>query len=759
MFARGIFAAVLLLGVSTAVLAAVPPDALDASNVVWSSPSTNSAGSMPLGNGDLGLNVWVEQTGDLLLLLSKTDAWDEHGRLLKLGRVRVKVTPNPFQSGQTFRQELRLRHGEIVITGGSSNACVKIAVWVDANDPVIHIEGTAEEPIALRADLELWRTHERALVGGEESGCDSFGPDLAPVVYPDAILGEQVNRVAWFHRNRTSIWPVTLKHQGLESWLGEGRDPLLKRTFGGLMRGPGLVSAGVAGLASAKPSRKVNLDIFALAAQTDSFDEWLFRMERAMAVAAELGPIDARNAHQAWWNAFWNRSWIRITPAAGGPEDRSSERVREAQVVTQGYALQRFVSACAGRGGSPIKFNGSIFSVDLPGKFDPDYRQWGGCYWFQNTRLVYWPMLASGDFEMMQPFFKMFADAVPLAKACTRLYFGHGGAFFPETMHFWGAYHNGDMGYGWEREGEPLWRTRNKYIRYYWSGGLELAAMLLDYYAWTRDERFFREAALPLVKAVLAFYSEHYPRGADGKWVIAPAQALETWWDCRDPMPEVAGLQFVLDRLLHLAPGSVDESQRSAWSKLRQAVPDLPTRSADGQTLLAPARTFADRQNMENPELYSIFPYRLFGVDKPDLELARRTFAQRQFKGNRGWQQDDTQMAYLGLAEAARQYVADRFATKDAGSRFPAFWGPNFDWIPDQDHGGNGLMTLQTMLLQENRGKILLFPAWPMDWNVDFKLHAPDKTTVEGTYRDGKVEHLKVSPPERAKDVQQFAPQ
>jgi hypothetical protein len=37
-----------------------PAHALDACNVVWDSPSRNSHGSMPLGNGDIGINAWVE---------------------------------------------------------------------------------------------------------------------------------------------------------------------------------------------------------------------------------------------------------------------------------------------------------------------------------------------------------------------------------------------------------------------------------------------------------------------------------------------------------------------------------------------------------------------------------------------------------------------------------------------------------------------------------------------------------------------------
>ena len=97
--------------------------------------------------------------------------------------------------------------------------------------------------------------------------------------------------------------------------------------------------------------------------------------------------------------------------------------------------------------------------------------------------------------------------------------------------------------------------------------------------------------------------------------------------------------------------------------------------------------------------------------------------------------------------------ITVRFARKHAGSRFPAFWGPNYDWIPDQDHGSNGLTPLQAMLLQTNGDKILLLPAWPKGWDVEFKLHAPKSTTVEGVYRRGKIEKLVVTPDERRKNL------
>lgn len=117
-------------------------------------------------------------------------------------------------------------------------------------------------------------------------------------------------------------------------------------------------------------------------------------------------------------------------------------------------------------------------------------------------------------------------------------------------------------------------------------------------------------------------------------------------------------------------------------------------------------------------------------------------------------------MAYLGLTDQARKYLVGRAKNSDKGSRFPAFWGPNYDWIPDQDHGGVLMKALQAMLFQaepttgsEWDGKIYLLPAWPKHWNVRFKLHAPGQTTVEGRYADGKLHELQVEPAARRRDV------
>src|SRR5712692_6085344 len=137
----------LILALSPLLASAREAGFAAAHDVTWNSLGTNENDSMPLGNGDLALNIWTEQNGDLLLLIAKSDAWSENGQLLKLGRVRVRLTPNPCAAPAPFTQTLKLETGEFEFHGGTSVA----RIWVDANHPVIHLEIQAEHLVRMEA--------------------------------------------------------------------------------------------------------------------------------------------------------------------------------------------------------------------------------------------------------------------------------------------------------------------------------------------------------------------------------------------------------------------------------------------------------------------------------------------------------------------------------------------------------------------------------------------------------------------------------
>ncbi len=864
-----------------------PLGELDRYNVVWSSPSETPAGSMPIGNGEVGLNVWVESNGDLLFYISRTDAWSECNRLLKLGRVRVHLSPSPLAKGTAFRQVLKLRDGQIEIAAGDAF----LHVFVDADSPVIHVTGTGSVPRTVTATIENWRTEKHILKGNELASSWTMQAAPADIEVSESadIFTGSSDAVTWYHRNESSVVPLTLKHQGLESLAALVSDPLLRRTFGGRMTGKEFVSAGNHALQTSTAVTEFSLAIATESAQTADAAEWQRQLPTPMDAAI------ASDRTAMWWNQFWNRSWISVTGDTGSlPESKhhlqlaqdagggsrfagvitgavarahalssaditalaatppaatpplkdislangftfaawikpapgesgrifdkitpggsdgflfdtypglslrfivGSEEMLVAKClkpgewqhvaatadgatgvrriylngklvaeegagtaapsrVTQAYVLQRWMTACAGRGNYPIKFNGSIFTVDPKyaggPDFNADWRKWGDCFWWQNTRLPYFPMIARGDFDELPTLFHFYERALPLSTARAQLYHHATGAYFPETMTIFGTYANRD--YGWDRTGLLPNEVQCPYWQFAWQQGLELTALMLDYYEHTADETFLQTELIPMAHQVLSYYDTRFSRDAAGKLIISPAQAVETYWyGVTNDTPSVAGLHNVLDRLLALKSSTPSPAERAFWQRLSAATPPLPLK--DGRIL--PAEQFnPERSNVENPELYALWPFELYGVGRPELQVGVDTFQHRLEKASIGWQYDGQCAALVGLTDEAKQILLGKVRNSNRRFRFPAMWGPNYDWLPDQDHGSNIMLTLQQMLLATAGDRILLLPAWPADWDVKFKLHAPQNTIVEGVYHNGRMQQLTVTPESRRKDVQ-----
>ena len=732
----------LVVGAQDASIIPDRPAGVEQYNLVWDSPSEDYNGSMPIGNGDLAANMWVEPSGDLLFYLSKSDAWSARHDLLKLGRVRVTMDPPLVEEGTTFRQELDLASGSIRITASSPARKRAIRFWIDANRPVVHVEIESDEPASVAVALESWRAEGKWLMWDAER---------------DVILPTDGETIRWYQRNTKSIFKETMKTQHLSHMVDRMTDPLMDLTFGGLIAGEGLTARDDKTLATTQPLNRMHLRVHALTEQTETSEAWVEKIDRQRAVAEAVPQDDAWQAHERWWNAFWDRSYIYLY----GTE--------EAETVAQAYQLQRWVMAGAGRGTFPIKFNGSLFTVDGVADyhkepegvyFGPDYMRWGGPYWFQNTRHTYWPMLPMGDYKMLLPLFNMYREMLPLALERSRTYFNHEGVYFPETILQWGLHRDWDFTTGKENPGfYPL----NTYIKYYWDGGIELSLMMLEYYRHTEDPDFLRETLLPVADAVVTFFDQHYARGDNGKMHISPAQVLETYHEAENPLPVIIGLQTTLTRLLDLPKPLTSPEQRSRWARMLSELPDLPMEEQDGKKRMKPADTYGARGNMENGELYGVFPCNAQGIGRPDLDMVLETYQRRLFKTTGCWRYEAVVAARLGLTDDAKDYlltnVTNQFHTlnpaehaKAVPSRFPAFWRTG-DWVPDQDHAGVIVNALQSMLMLSYDDTIHLLPAWPDDWNASFKLHAPKNTTVEGRIKNGQVVDLTVIPESRKKDV------
>lgn len=745
---------------------------LDNYNIVWNSPSANSLESMPCGGGDIGMNVWVED-GDLLIYISRSGTFDELNSFPKLGRIRITMSPNPLENPDHFHQELKLKEGYVEIKARKNGTETTINIWADVFNPVSHIDVTSNVPTKLYAAYEGWRFKERVLSKPETEVCRTYmNAPVKAVVKCDTVKFDGTG-VLFYHRNAgESAFDLAIKQQKLEPIKGQFWNPINKLTFGGRLFAPNMIPAGNTQgkyastdykgwqLCSINPSRKHNIKVVMHTAYAESIDEWLQELsETEKKIIANEKSI--RKATLKWWNDFWDRSYIFIDNDIPDPKNEKWQ-------VGRNYQVFRYQLACNAYGSYPTKFNGGLFTTDpeyinKSFNYSPDFRKWGGgSFTAQNQRLVYWPMLKSGDFDMMKSQFDFYNNMLNNAELRSMHYWGHQGACFTEQIENFGL----PVGfeYSWKRpEDFDPGVQYNAWIEYQWDTVLEFCMMIIDtyFYNGTNISKY-----LPLIESCLKFYDEHYqylslkrtPKALDaqGKLVLYPSTALETYKMATNPITTVTALKCVSQAMLDLPKEYLTKDQREYIESFRKRIPDdIYYRVQNGKKTFSPAKSWERINNTEFPQLYTVFPWGIHGIGKEELDIARNTWYYGndvpQQKGVISWQQNAIFCAKLGLKKEAAELTIQKM--KDSGRRFPTWWGPGYDWTPDHNWGGSGMIGLQEMIMQCDGNNIYIGAGLPDDWNVKFKLCAPQNTIVEGHISKGKVINLIVTPEYRKKDV------
>ena len=893
-------------------------------DVEWNEASTLETESMPLGNGDLSLSVWLDNsTGDVSFYAQTSGAYDENALLLKTTRGTIRVTAasntttttttvqqhsrshtdaaslngtpislnyswplrslvHTFQSAvsllslswlprsvqpiverfsaEAFNIEahkaapapvaapaltfvghhLHLRNLSQTISFVRAGLAVQVTVWVDRHAPVAHFAVNASQPVHASVSIDMWRTVPIPVDTGGYY-CDQS----QRFVYPDTLwlpssgeggIGRGAGELLWFHRNDNATagssrlpnaYLTGRARQGLsETGAGSTLDPLVNRTFGGFIRQRDQPSSWstaninetakglIASLDSLLALDSFAFDLFVHAAQTLTAEAYVEQLGN-LTTSVDAQPLQAAfAAHVATWSDLFNRSHVLLS--LPGEPDLSYR-------LNQLMLLQRVQDHMDGLGGFPIHFNGQSFSIGsfAESTLGPDSRPWGSAYWWQNTRHMYWPALQSGDSELLLALFTFYHGLLPVLQECVSTYYNHSGAFFEETMAVYGL--PVDAGYGYDCDGTAALHDTN-YIRYHWDGSIELCLMMVQYYQQSNNDTFGSSVLLPFCTPVMEFFRLHFPeRDIENRTVFYPSQGLETWQcpNAADPdqcvtnsVVFISGLQTTLTALLQLPDSLIPDSAelREEWTAQLSSLPPVPRGPCPSNTSLScvhPASRYNSSlpMNSENVELYTLWPFNLYGLGRPGLEVALNSYQERRYPCNYGWCQDLVDAAYLGLRDELAAAVVERVQAGPAvGWKFPTFVGPMQDATPAADHISVLRMAVQTALLQEisqqafdirlitqphktftihtdsrteadsrnslprrqhvsdrqatlvqrtpvSGSVLLLFPSLPADWDVDFKLWASGGTVVQATCTNNSLTRLVVTPTERMADV------
>ncbi len=769
-------------------------------DVDWKSQSHNASESMPCGGGDIGMNVWVENN-ELMIYIDRSGNIDENDQQLKSGRIRVKIDPNPFTDSTLFSQKLDLNKGCIYLNGKGLNA----KIWVEVFNPIIHIEIKTEKPSTVQSAYESWRM-EKYLVPrtlndkGEIDNWDYnrwqmfgyFWYDGDVFTYPDSVSFTN-NNVLFFHSNNNLdlIFDKELELMRLMKSYNIMHHPTKNRVFGGMMTGNNMTADGNENgkygetpyrawkIRSISPATNHQIKIFMHTSQTEGIANWQKELDEFIA-SNKNSDESAWEQNINWWNEFWDRSKIIINESKGEKDS--------AWQASRNYTLFRYQLACNATGEWPTRFNGGLFTYDpifvdhrssSPMFYNPDFRAWGA-WTAQNQRLVYWPMLMCGDYDMMKPQFNFYRDNLPNTVARTFDSWGIEGCSFCEQIGSGGL----PIGshYGWEppygkRPAEKEMGLSDLHATYY-TTQLEFAYMINEMYRYSGENI---SSYIPFIKQSVIFHFEYFqmlqkqrtgkPYDDKGFLNIEPSHALETYHG-KNATDVISALRVNLECLINLPDKWVSAEEKKKFSEWLTRLPDINYRMRNGYKTISPLEE--DKKTISNyelPQLYPVFPWGIYGIGKPDLDVAINTwhYGIDLWPGDTtwmpgksfwfGWTQQAIMLARMGLTSEAKEYMLKKMMNarvnndKNEFMRFPTFWGPGFDWTPDHNHGGSGMKALQEMLMQTPDEKICILPAWPKEWDVDFKLHAPQNTTVSCSFKNGKIVELKVVPESRKKDI------
>ena len=659
-----------------------------------STPSHHAIDAPLLGNGDV-LAAMGGTPGRLQFYLNKNDLWvmrrDNGSHPCPLARLDLEVGD---LEGASYHVEQDLLRA--VTTGRFRTRSVEL---------------TLEAGVAARENV-LWV--KLSSVGGTLRGRAAArlpGADQAAVV---SAAGGGIRA----YKDGKLVSPRT-EHSDSDIQGSQGDVQFVERRFEkGVMEPAGaacavrVIGGGPGGELVVEPGKSV-LVIACVRSRFDASDFRAAAIKRAAEFRAEELPA-SRQAHEAWWRAFWGRSFVEI------PD----------KVLEQRYYLSHYVLASASR----VK----DFPPGLFGWVTTDRPAWNGDYHLNYNHVApFYGLYAANHIEQADPCHEPILAALKIGHEWSLTHCRiKDGVLLPVGI--------GPKG---SLAGAVLLDQKS-------NSAYSCVPLAFRWYA-TYDLDFARKA-YPFVRDTAGFW-ENWLKFEEGRYVIYKDAIHEGSGADVNPILSLGLVRLVMDLAADMSKElGADADRRERWTQIRSRLSDYPTCTVrdlprrfwprhmgqDEATLNLPIFRYSEKgtpwYRSNTLGIQHIYPAGGIGLDS-GAELLQR--AHNQIRVLSRWRD------YNGMnsiyAAAARVGFDPGVILQQMRSMLDTIGLPN-GMIRGNPHGMEHQSivpnAIQEMLLQSHEGVLRFFPCWPKDRDARFgTLRARGAFLVSGAIRSGRI--------------------
>ena len=644
---------------------------------------------LPIGNGQIGGMVWVEDETKVVITLDHVWAWDlrQHpredpdklrydnlvayqGHLLRKDRLSDIVEGKlPIEAGfltdilcsvdWSLSLPTKTHVGRVVIEfGGEISGSARLRLH-DAQT-VLEIRTESEDSVRLeiRADANLPAiviSHDRQDVIKDVRIERVSSDDLVPHLQS----GERIPE--WYR-----LPDYERGNQGEIEWIRQDIPDSPSLVIALL---PGDKQSCVTVQAARDGSNAVKDAIDALEQAASSHEHCL-------------------QQHRNWWRQFWERSGIQLP---------------EAKIESLWYMGLYLLASSSREGGA---------SVSLHGLWQPDSRMppsLGLYIW--DFYPQYWGIYGANHLELGTAYYDHWLSILPRLKKETEKFYGWNGAYVPGQMAIDGSWLLAPWPHVLFWPGTSAWVAQ----AFWW------------HYLYSADKDFLREKAYPFMRECMLFYEGFLKKGDDGKYHVYPTQSPETGGWGSDDTLTLSLLRCLINALLKAVDIlGMDEPHREVWSEILE---NLPGYHKDETGFHLKEGTPYTQCHRHLSHLAPIYPGGDINIDgsTDDRRLIEASLDTLVSKGYGIW---------VGWSFAWASVIAARI-----GRKRMAWWtlrqladvyvscntfNLNLDWERNgiasdtdaycQDGNMAAVAAVNEMLLQSWGGRIRVFPACPNHW-------------------------------------------